>query len=48
MGKGTKQAFRQRQTDGQKAQEKMLNIANHQRNTKLQWVPLHTAQNSHH
>ena len=29
MGKGTKQTFRQRQTDGQKAQEKMLNIANH-------------------
>ena len=48
MGRRPKQKFLQRRhTDGQKAQEKMLNIANYQRNVnqKYNGVPPDIGQN---
>ena len=50
MGKSPKQTFLQRRhTDGQQAYEKMLNIANYQKNANQNnEVPLYTSQNSHH
>ena len=51
MGKRPKQKFLQRrQIDDQQAQEKMLIIANYQRNANQKYdeVPPHTGQNGHH
>ena len=51
MGKSPKQKFLQRrQTDDQQAQEKMLIIANYQRNANQNYdeVPPHTGKNGHH
>ena len=51
MGRRPKQTFLQRRhTDGQQAHEKMLNIANYQRNANQNYneVPPDTGQNGHH
>ena len=51
MGRRPKQTFLQtRHTNGQQATEKMLNIANYQRNSNqtCNEVPPHTGQNSCH
>ena len=49
MGQRTKQTFLQRRhTDGQQGHEKMLNIANHQKNTNHNKIYPHTCQNSKH
>ena len=51
MGGRPKEIFLQRRhTDGQQAHEKMLNIANYQRNANQNYneVPPHTSQNGHH
>ena len=42
--------LQRRQTDGQKAHEKMLNITNDKRNTNQNYneISPHTGQNSHH
>ena len=50
MGRRPKQTFLQRHTDGQQAHEKMLNIANYQRNVNQNYneLPPHTDQNGHH
>ena len=51
MGRRSKQTFIQRRhTDGQGAHEKMLNIANYQRNANQNYneVSPHTGQNGHH
>ena len=50
MGRRPKQTFLQRQTDGQKAHEKMLNITNYQRNANQNYneASPHTGQNGHH
>ena len=50
MGRKPKQTFFQRRhTDGQQAHEKVLNIANYQRNANQNYkVPPHTCQNDHH
>ena len=50
MGRRLKQTFLQRNTDGQQACEKMLNMANYQRNANQNEnkVPPHTTQNGRH
>ena len=51
MGRRPKQTILQRRyTDGQQAHEKMLNIANYQRNVYQNYteIPPHTGQNGHH
>ena len=52
MGRRPKQTFlqRSRDTDGQKAHEKMLNITNYQRNINQDYseIPPHTGQKGHH
>ena len=51
MGRRPKQTFsKERHTDGQQAHEKMLNIANYQRNANQNYneVPPHTGQNGRH
>ena len=51
MARRPKQTFLQRRhTDGQKAHEKKLNIANYQRNANENYneILLHTDQNGHH
>ena len=51
MGRRPKQTFLQRgHTDGQKAHEEILNIANYQRNASQKYneVSPHTGQNGHH
>ena len=51
MGRRPTQTFLQRRhTDGQQVHEKMLNIANHQRNANQNYneVTPHTGQNGHH
>ena len=51
VGRRSKQTFLQRRhADGQQAHEKMLNIANYQRNTNRNYneISLHTSQNGHH
>ena len=50
MLRKSKQTFLQRQTDGQKADEKMVNISNYQRNANQNYneVLPHTNQNAHH
>ena len=51
MGGRPKQTFFQRRdTDGQQTHEKMLNVANHQRNANHNYneVSPHTSQNGHH
>ena len=51
MGRRPKQTFLQRRhTDGHEAQEKMLNIANYQRNANQNYneISSHTSQNGHH
>ena len=51
MGRKPEQTFLQRRhTDGQQAQEKMLNIDKDQRNANQIYkeVPPHTSQNGHH
>ena len=51
MGRSSEQTFLQRRhTDGQKAQEKMLNITNYQRNANQNYneVLPHTSHNGHH
>ena len=47
MGWRPKQSFLQTHTNGQQAHEKMLNIANYQRNANQNYneVPPHTRQN---
>ena len=51
MDRRPEQTFLQRRhTDGQKTHEKMLNIANYQRNMNQNYneVSSHTGQNGHH
>ena len=51
MGRRSKKTFPQRRhTDGQKADEKMLNITNYQRNANQNYneVPSHTGPNGYH
>ena len=51
MGRRTEQTFFQRRhTNGQQAQEKMLNIINHQRNANQSHneISPHTCQNGYH
>ena len=51
MGKGSEQTFLQRRnTDGQQASEKVLNILNHQVNANQNYnmISPHTSQNGHH
>ena len=51
MDRRSKQMFLQRRhTDGQKTNEKMLNITNYQRNANQNYykVPTYTHQNGHH
>ena len=51
MGRRPKKTFLQkRQTDGQEAHEKLLNIANYQRNANQNYneVSPHIGQNGHH
>ena len=50
MNLSTKQKETHRHRDGQKAHEKMLNIANYQRNASQNYneVSSHTSQNGHH
>ena len=51
MDKGTEQTFFQRRyTNGQQVHEKMLNIANYQRNANQNYdeVSPYTGQNGHH
>ena len=50
MGKGHEQTFLQRNTNGQKAYKKMVNITNHQGNANQNHnvISPHTCQNGYH
>ena len=50
MGRRSEYTFLQRHTDGQQAHEKMLNIANYQKNANQNCNKLlpHSGQNAHH